>query len=62
ILKNADVIFWDKITITSSTVCCAVKSLMKEVKDSDELFGGCIVVFFGDFRQCLPVVINAVVK
>lgn len=62
ILKNADVIFWYKITITSSTVCCAVKSLMKEVKDSDELFGGCIVVFFGDFRQCLPVVINAVVK
>lgn len=34
----------------------AFYSLLKDIMDSNILFGGKVVVFGGDFRQTLPVV------
>ena len=34
-----------------------VDQLMRRVKErNDKPFGGCVVLFSGDFRQCLPIV------
>ena len=59
IIKDADIIIWDEITMTPKSVVLGVDKLLREEKKKNVPFGGCVVVFSGDFRQCLPVVLNS---
>ena len=56
IIRDCDIIFWDKITMTPKSIITAVDILLRFEKKCDNPFGGCVVVLSGDFRQCLPVV------
>ena len=58
IIRNCDVIFWDEITMTPASVVEGVDMLLRDIKGQNESFGGCVVVFSGDFRQCLPVILD----
>ena len=58
IIKDADIIIWDEITMTPKSVILAVDKLLSEEKKRNIPFSGCVVVFSGDFRQCLSVVLN----
>ena len=44
--------------MTPKSVILRVDKLLREEKKKNVPFGGCVVVFSGDFRQCLPVVLN----
>lgn len=54
----------EQATCTTCTVCTAstyspsigCERLLRDIMGSDDLFGGKIMIFGGDFRQCLPVV------
>ena len=57
VLANCDFIAWDKVTMSPPWVIDGVDQLMRRVKErNDKPFGGCVVLFSGDFRQCLPIV------
>lgn len=59
IIKKADIVFCDEITMTPLPFCESVERLVASLKKSNETFGGCTLVFSRDFRQCSPVVICA---
>ena len=55
-LRNISVIFWDEISMVSYHVAETVDRSFKYLMQNDQLFGGKVVVFCGDFRQLPPVV------
>ncbi len=55
-LRNVSVIFWDEISMISYHVAETVERSFKYLMQNNELFGGKVVVFCGDFRQLPPVV------
>ena len=57
VLANCDFIVWDEVTMSPLSVIDGVDQLMRKVKERDDKpFGGCTVLFSGDFRQCLLIV------
>lgn len=56
LLKQAKLIIWDEAPMTHKTAIEAVDRLLKDIMDSNALFGSKVIVFGGDFRQVLPVV------
>lgn len=55
-LRRCKLIVWDEISMQNKEdIHCADRSL-RDLRCSDEPFGGIIVLFAGDFRQTLPVV------
>ena len=55
-LKHLDVIIIDEISMLPKNCLNIVNNFLKELTDSNEPFGGKIVLIAGDFRQILPVV------
>ena len=56
LIKKADLIIWDEIfSCDRQNVECIERSL-RDLMNSNELFGGKIVCLGGDPRQTLPVV------
>ncbi|EIW71848.1 hypothetical protein TREMEDRAFT_27049 [Tremella mesenterica DSM 1558] len=49
-------IIWDEAPMQHRHCAEAVERMLRDVRGSEEPFGGVVVVFAGDFRQCLPVV------
>src|SRR6266498_4522682 len=59
LIRIAKLIIWDKTLIAHRYIFEAVDRTFKNLTDnSDELFGGKIIVMGGDFRQILPIVIR----
>ncbi|XP_023314561.1 ATP-dependent DNA helicase pfh1-like [Trichogramma pretiosum] len=54
-LRDVQVIIWDEISMVSKHAFEAVDRLMKDICNSDKIFGGKIVILSGDFRQTLPI-------
>jgi hypothetical protein len=55
-LKSVFVIFWDEISMVNYHVAETVDRSLRNLMGNDQLFGGKVVVFCGDFRQLPPVV------
>ncbi|KAK6023902.1 hypothetical protein OSTOST_10298 [Ostertagia ostertagi] len=55
-LYSTDMIIWDEISMTPKVALEAVDTLLKDIMQNSEPFGGKIMIIGGDFRQVLPVV------
>jgi len=56
LLKQTDLIIWDEALMQHRHLHEAVNRTLKDILESDLLFGGVPVVFGGDFHQILPVI------
>ncbi|XP_009589393.1 uncharacterized protein [Nicotiana tomentosiformis] len=56
LIRDAKLIVWDEVSMVKKNMIEALDSLLKDIMDTNVLFGGKIIVFGGDFRQTLPVV------
>ncbi|VDP21600.1 unnamed protein product [Heligmosomoides polygyrus] len=55
-LREVDAIIWDEAPIALKQALEAVNSLLQDIMQKNEPFGGKILLLGGDFRQVLPVV------
>ena len=59
VLKKADLIVWDEAPMQNKNIMDYVDRLLRDLKSKpNKPFGGATVVFGGDFKQCLPVVLH----
>ncbi|KAG5602882.1 hypothetical protein H5410_034252 [Solanum commersonii] len=56
LIRDARLIVWDEISMAKKKMVEAFDLLLRDLMETNTLFGGKIVVFSGDFRQTLPVV------
>ncbi|GBP75653.1 ATP-dependent DNA helicase RRM3 [Eumeta japonica] len=56
VLKRCKLIIWDECTMAHKHSLEALNRTLKDIKNSDKLFGGTLLVLSGDFRQTLPVI------
>jgi hypothetical protein len=59
VLAEARLIIWDEAPMQHKFIFEAVDRTMQDCRATLDLFGGCTVVFAGDFRQTLPVIPQA---
>nr|XP_027067427.1 uncharacterized protein LOC113693039 [Coffea arabica] len=58
LLQQAKLIIWDEAPMTHRAGIEGVDRLLRDLMDNSELFGSKVMVFGGDFRQVLPVVVK----
>ncbi|XP_019236379.1 PREDICTED: uncharacterized protein LOC109216658 [Nicotiana attenuata] len=58
LIRDAKLIVWDEVSMAKKRMLDVFDLLLKDLMDTNMLFGGKVVVFGGDFRQTLPVVRN----
>ena len=58
-IRNATVILWDEATMASSIALDTIDKGIRDIMNTDEPFGGKLMLLGGDFRQVLPVVPGA---
>ncbi|XP_019265712.1 PREDICTED: uncharacterized protein LOC109243256 [Nicotiana attenuata] len=56
LIRDAKLIVWDEVSMAKKNMIEALDSLLKDLMDTNMLFGGKVIIFGGDFRQTLPVV------
>lgn len=56
-LRGVDLILWDEAPMAKRLAIEAVDRTLQDVMEDDRPFGGKVVLFGGDFRQILPVVL-----
>ena len=56
LIKRTALIFWDESPMQNKFDMEAVDKMLQDVCSNEILFGGKVVCFCGDFRQCLPVI------
>lgn len=56
LLRNTAVVIWDEVPMQHRHCFEAVDRTLRDVLDTDKLFGGLPMLFGGDFAQILPVV------
>ncbi|WMV27142.1 hypothetical protein MTR67_020527 [Solanum verrucosum] len=56
LIRDAKLIVWDEVSMSKKNMIEALDLLMKDLTETNILFGGKVIVFGGDFRQTLPVV------
>lgn len=59
LIRNADVIIYDEAPMAHKYLIHMLDRSLRDLMDSEEIFGGKLVIFAGDFRQIPPVVTNA---
>ncbi|KAK6021322.1 hypothetical protein OSTOST_13005 [Ostertagia ostertagi] len=57
-LRNVDLMIWDEAPMASRYAIEAVDRTMRDALGVDKPFGGKVMLFGGDFRQILPVVLQ----
>ena len=55
VLRQARLIVWDEAPMAPKEALEAADSLLRDLMNTDERFGGKVIVLGGDFRQVLPV-------
>ena len=58
LIRNTDLVIWDEAPMQHRHVMETVDRSFRDLRDSDEPFGGLTVVFGGDFQQILPVIVK----
>lgn len=58
--KDTDLFIWDELPMSPKHALHAVELKLKELMNSNHLFGGKIFVFGGDFRQLMPVIEDSI--
>uniref|UniRef100_A0A0G4F0L8 ATP-dependent DNA helicase n=1 Tax=Chromera velia CCMP2878 TaxID=1169474 RepID=A0A0G4F0L8_9ALVE len=58
IVRQCRLIVWDEVTMSHKYIIAAVKRWLEDVCGGDE-WGGKVIVFSGDWQQCLPVIPKA---
>ncbi|KAL4559204.1 hypothetical protein LXL04_031338 [Taraxacum kok-saghyz] len=58
LIKSSKLIIWDEAPMAKRTAIEALDDLLRDLMDSETIFGGKVVVLGGDFRQTLPVIPN----
>ncbi|XP_071924923.1 uncharacterized protein [Coffea arabica] len=56
LLQSAILIIWDEAPMAHKASMESVDKLLRDIMDSNDLFGSKVIIFGGDFRQVLPVV------
>ncbi|XP_070013114.1 uncharacterized protein [Nicotiana sylvestris] len=56
LIRGAKLIVWDEVSMAKNKMLEVFDLLLKDLMDTNVLFGGKVVVFGGDFRQTLPIV------
>ncbi|MEO1495504.1 MAG: hypothetical protein AAFV19_25505, partial [Pseudomonadota bacterium] len=56
VIEEAAFLLWDEVPMTNKLCFEALDRTLRRVLEVDAPFGGKVVIFLGDFRQCLPVV------
>jgi PIF1 helicase. len=56
VLQMSAIIIWDDCTMAHKHSLEAFNRSMQDLKGNNELFGGTVLLLFGDFRQTLPVI------
>ncbi|KAL3365048.1 hypothetical protein AABB24_010277, partial [Solanum stoloniferum] len=56
LIREAKLIVWDEVSMAKRRMIEVLDLLLKDLMNTDVLFGGKVVVLGGDFRQTLPVV------
>ena len=55
-LRRCKLIVWDEVSMMNRRALEAVDSTLRDIRENQNLFGGCLTVLSGDWRQILPVV------
>ena len=58
LIRKAKLLIWDEISMSHKHIVECVDRLFKEARKSNKPFGGITVLFSGDFKQVLPVVLK----
>ncbi|XP_054285654.1 uncharacterized protein LOC129002107 [Macrosteles quadrilineatus] len=58
VLQAASLIVWDECTMSNKLTIEALDRTLKDMRNSNKIMGGVTVLFSGDFRQTLPVVVR----
>ncbi|XP_073154190.1 uncharacterized protein [Henckelia pumila] len=58
LIKLAKLIIWDEATMAKRSIIEKLDEMLRDIMDSDIIFGGKIIVFGGDFRQTFPVILK----
>ena len=56
VLKRAKLLVWDEATMAHKRAFEAIDRTLRDVRQSNQIFGGLTVLICGDFRQTLPVI------
>nr|GLL17392.1 uncharacterized protein LOC109154751 [Ipomoea trifida] len=56
LLKKCRLILWDEASMANRRAIESVDTTLRDIMDTDQIFGGKVVVFGGDFRQTLLVI------
>ena len=57
-IKDLDCVIWDEAPMFNKNILECLDRTLRDLRDSEKLFGGITMVLSGDWRQILPVVIN----
>lgn len=58
-IKRSRLIVWDECSMVSKDLVETVDRSFRDILKNDVPFGGCLIVFGGDFRQVLPIIPKA---
>lgn len=56
LIRYCSLIVWDEASMIHKTSVETLDRTMRDLRSMDAPFGGCLILFSGDFRQILPVV------
>jgi hypothetical protein len=57
LLRRAALIIWDEVAMTKRQAVETLDRTLQDIMGSNQPFGGKVMLFGGDFRQVLPVVV-----
>lgn len=58
LLRECSLIVWDECTMANKLSVEALDRTLRDIRESNNTMGGVTVLFSGDFRQTLPVVVR----
>ena len=58
LIKEVELIIWDEAPMMSKHCFETLDRTMRDILKCDKVFGGKVIVFGGDFRQILPVIVG----
>ncbi|XP_050064218.1 uncharacterized protein LOC126553074 [Aphis gossypii] len=58
LMRDCVFIVWDEASMSHKSSVEALDRTLRDLRNKNTLMGGCTVLFFGDFRQILPVVVR----
>ncbi|XP_073120893.1 uncharacterized protein [Henckelia pumila] len=58
LIKISKLIIWDEATMAKRSIIEKIDEMLRDIMNTQTIFGGKIIVFGGDFRQTLPVILK----